>query len=218
LAKKAIIAGASGLIGSNLLQQLLDGDVYAEVLILVRKPLPIAHKKLTQLVLDFDQLDNHADKLTGHAIFSCLGTTLAQTPDKVMYRKIDHDYPIRLAQLALKNGVQQFHWVSCVDADANSSNAYLKLKGETEEGLKKAGIHSLHLYRPSMLTGRKQKMRFGESVINAIMVLANPLLMGGLTKYHSIAGSVVAKAMIAQSIDIQTGTFIYQYNDIKPYK
>jgi uncharacterized protein YbjT (DUF2867 family) len=66
-----------------------------------------------------------------------------------------------------------------VEADAKSSNAYLKLKGETEEDLKKAGIHSLHIYSPSMLTGRKQKMRWGESVINAIMGLANPLLMGG---------------------------------------
>jgi nucleoside-diphosphate-sugar epimerase len=109
MAKKAIIAGASGLIGSNLLQQLLDGNNYTEVLILVRKKIPIKHKKLTQQVLDLDQLDNHADKLTGHAIFSCLGTTLKQTPDKVMYRKIDHDYPIRLAQLAQKNGVQHLH-------------------------------------------------------------------------------------------------------------
>lgn len=218
MVKKAIIAGASGLIGSHLLRQLLDGDAYAEVLVLVRKPLSLQHTKLSQLVLDFDKMDEYADKLTGDAVFSCLGTTVAQTPDKVLYRKIDHDYPIRLAQLALKNGVQQFHWVSSVGADATSSNAYLKLKGETEDDLKKVGTPSLHLYRPSMLTGRKEKMRFSESMINAIMMLANPLLMGGLTKYHSIPGSVVAKAMIQQSIDNETGTFIYQYNELKKYK
>lgn len=218
MAKKAIIAGASGLIGSHLLRQLLDGDAYAQVLVLTRRQLPMQHAKLTQLVLDFDKMDEHADKITGDAVFCCLGTTVAQTPDKALYRKIDHNYPIRLAQLALKNGVQQFHWVSSVGADANSSNAYLKLKGETEDDLKKVGTPSLHIYRPSMLTGRKEKQRFSESVINAIMKLADPLLMGNLTKYHSIPGSVVAKAMIGQSIDNETGTFIYQYNELKKYK
>lgn len=218
MAKKAIIAGASGLIGSHLLRQLLDGDAYTEILVLARKPLPMQHKKLSQLVLDFDKLDEYSDRITGDAVFCCLGTTVAQTPDKVKYRKIDHDYPIRLAQLALKNGVQQFHWVSAVGADANSSNAYLKLKGETEDDLKKVGTPSLHLYRPSMLTGRKEKVRLSETLINGIMKLANPLLVGSLAKYHSIAGSVVAKAMIFQSIDNETGTFIYQYNELKKYK
>ncbi|QKJ32262.1 oxidoreductase [Mucilaginibacter mali] len=218
MAKKAIIAGASGLIGSHLLQQLLDGDVYDQVLVLTRRPLPVQHPKLEQLVIDFDQLDKYADQFTGDAVFSCLGTTVGQTPDKILYRKIDHDYPIRLAQLALKNGVRQFHWVSSVGADAASSNAYLKLKGETEDDLKKAGIPSLHIYRPSMLTGRKEKLRFSESAINAIMKLVDPLLMGSLTKYHSIPGSIVAKAMISQSIDNQTGIFTYQYNELKKYK
>lgn len=218
MAKKAIIAGASGLIGSHLLQQLLDGDAYDRVLVLTRRPLPVQYPKLEQLVIDFDQLDKYADQFTGDAVFSCLGTTVGQTPDKILYRKIDHDYPIRLAQLALKNGVRQFHWVSSVGADVASSNAYLKLKGETEDDLKKAGIPSLHIYRPSMLTGRKEKLRFSESAINAIMKLVDPLLMGSLTKYHSIPGSIVAKAMISQSIDNQTGIFTYQYNELKKYK
>jgi uncharacterized protein YbjT (DUF2867 family) len=215
LAKKAIIVGASGLIGSNLLRILLDEDDYAGVLILVRKRLPVEHKKLTQLVVDFDKLDNYADEITGDVIFSCLGTTQAQTPDKTLYRKIDHDYPVKLAQLGLKNGVNQFHLVSAVGSDAKSSTFYLKLKGETEEDIEKVGIPSLYIYQPSMLTGRKEKMRVGESLINGIMTVVNPLLIGGLKKYHSIPAADVARAMYKQSIDNETGTFIYQYNDIK---
>ena len=214
MAKKAIVIGASGLIGSNLLQLLLDGDAYTEVLIFVRKELPVKHAKLKQVVTDLDLLDNYSDEINGHAIFSCLGTTIKQTPDKTLYRKIDHDYPITLAQLGKQNGVKQFLIVSAVGADATSSTFYLKLKGETDEDLKKVGLPALHIYRPSMLKGRTEKIRWDERLLNVVMNLVNPLLFGGFKKYHSIDAADVASAMYNQSIDNETGTFIYQYDDI----
>ena len=83
MAYKAIIAGASGLVGSNLLQLLLESPAYEEVLVLVRKDLPVSHKKLVQLVIDFDQLQQYQQALQGHALFCCLGTTRKKTPDLV---------------------------------------------------------------------------------------------------------------------------------------
>ena len=100
MSNKVVVAGASGLIGSKLLNILLLEPRYDEVLILVRKELPIADKKLVQLVIDFDKLDQHAAAISGHAIFCCLGSTKKKTPDLIIYRKIDHDYPLKLAQLA----------------------------------------------------------------------------------------------------------------------
>ena len=97
MGKKAIVAGATGLIGSQLLDILLATDTYDEVLILVRKKLDITHPKLTQLVFDFDQIEDHSQSITGDAVFSCLGTTRKKTPDRSTYYKIDHDYPLRLA-------------------------------------------------------------------------------------------------------------------------
>jgi len=214
MSKKAIIIGASGLIGSNLLQLLLDGDAYAEVLIFVRKEMPVKHAKLKQVVTDLNLLANYAADITGHAIFSCLGTTIKQTPDKSLYRKIDHDYPIQLAQLGKQNGVKQYLIVSAVGADVKSSTFYLKLKGETEEDLKKVGLPALHIYRPSMLKGRTEKVRWDERLFNGLMDVVNPLLFGGFKKYHSIDAADVASAMYNQSIDNETGTFIYQYDDI----
>jgi uncharacterized protein YbjT (DUF2867 family) len=214
MSKKAIVIGASGLIGSNLLQLLLDGNNYTEVLIFVRKKMPVKHAKLKQVVTDLGLLDNHADEINGHALFSCLGTTLKQTPDKVMYRKIDHDYPVRLAQLGKQNGVKQYLIVSAVGADAASSNSYLKLKGETDEDLIKVGLPGLHIFRPSMLRGRTEKVRWDERMLNAVMAAVDPFLFGGLKKFHSIAAADVANAMYNQSIDNETGTFIYQYDDI----
>jgi uncharacterized protein YbjT (DUF2867 family) len=214
MGKKAIIAGASGLIGSNLLQILLDESGYDLVLILVRKELPVTHPKLKQQVVDFDRLNDNAAEITGDVIFSCLGTTQALTPDKALYRKIDHDYPVTLAQIGLKNGVQQFHLVSDIGANPASSAFYLQLKGQIEQDIAKVGLPSVYIYQPSMLKGRKDKQRFGESFFNALMTVVDPLLFGSLKKFHSIVASSVARAIYNQSIDNESGTFKYQYNDI----
>src|SRR5438309_1896718 len=108
MSNKVVVAGASGLIGSKLLNILLQQPDYDEILILVRKELPVADKKLVQLVIDFEKLGEHAGAITGHTVFCCLGSTKRKTPDLAEYRKIDHDYPVKLAQLARQNGVEQY--------------------------------------------------------------------------------------------------------------
>jgi uncharacterized protein YbjT (DUF2867 family) len=215
MANKAIIAGSTGLIGSKLLQILLRESFYDEVLILVRKKIDFDHKKLTQLVVNFDQLDSYADTLTGHALFSCLGTTNAKTPDKTVYRHIDHDYPVQLAQLALKNGIGQYHLVSSIGADPGSSFFYTKTKGETEADIRKLGLPKLYIYRPSMLTGNRQEKRSMEKALIAFYKIIDPLLFGSWKKYRSIAGETVAIAMYKQSTKNNTGTFIYESDQIK---
>ena len=215
MANKAIIAGSTGLIGSKLLQILLRESFYDEVLILVRKKIDLDHKKLTQLVVNFDQLDSYADALTGHALFSCLGTTNKKTPDKTVYRHIDHDYPLQLAQLALKNGIGQYHLVSSIGADAGSSVFYTKTKGETEADIRQLGLPALYIYRPSMLTGNRQEKRSMEKALIAFFKIIDPLLFGGWKKYRSIAGETVAMAMYKQSTKNNMGTFIYESDQIK---
>lgn len=215
MAYKAIIAGASGLIGSNLLNILLESEQHDEILVLVRKELPVQHKKLVQLILNFDNLEQHAQVVTGHAVFSCLGTTKAQTPDATQYRKIDFDYPLQLARIARQNGIKQFHVVTAIGADKNSFAAYSKLKGELEEELQKVGFPTLHIYQPSMLVGRTDNSRFGEKALVAIFKWINPLLVGSLKKYRSIKGSTVANAMFKKSLEPDNGTFIHPSDKIQ---
>jgi len=215
MANKAIIAGSTGLIGSKLLQILLRETFYDEVFILVRKKIDFDHKKLTQLVVNFDQLDSYADDITGHALFSCLGTTNKKTPDKTVYRHIDHDYPVHLAQLALKNGIEQYHLVSSIGADVASSFFYTKTKGETEADIRQIGLPALYIYRPSMLTGNRQEKRSMEKALIALYKIIDPLLFGSWKKYRSIAGETVAMAMYKQSTKNNTGTFIYESDKIK---
>ena len=215
LKNKAVLAGASGLIGSNLLQILLDRDYYDEVVILMRNQLPLQHIKLTQIVVDFDRLDDHAGTITGHAFFCCLGSTNKKTPDLAVYRKIDHDYPVKLAQIALKNGVAQYHLVSALGANANASNFYTKMKGETENDIKKIGLPCLHIYRPALLTGERSEFRLAERIFTPIMKLIDPLLIGGLKKYRSIPAAAVASAMYNQSMNTDGGVFIHPSDEIK---
>ncbi|HEY4326224.1 MAG TPA: NAD(P)H-binding protein [Mucilaginibacter sp.] len=215
MAIKAVIAGASGLIGSNLLNILLQRPDYDEVLILVRKRLPIEHKKLTQLEIDFDHLNEYSKSITGHAIFCCLGSTRKKTPDLTVYRKIDHDYPLQLAQIAHQNGIAQYHLVSSIGANASSSNFYTKMKGETEEDIKNVGVGALHIYQPSFLTGGRQEERLGERIFIPIMKVINPILFGSLKKYRSIPAVAVARAMFKQSLKNEEGIFVYPSDEIK---
>ena len=212
---KAIIAGATGLIGSHLLNILLNDSNYSEVMILVRKATDIQHTKLREVIVDFNKLDNYQQEITGHALFCCLGSTQKKTPDINVYYGVDHDYPLQLAQLALNNGVEQYHLVSSIGANTTAKNFYLKMKGETERDIEQAGLKCLHIYRPSQLTGNRKESRPLEKFISVIMQIIDPLLIGGLKKYRSIPAETVAKAMFSESLKNNEGVFIHSSDNIK---
>ncbi len=212
---KVIIAGASGLVGSLLLEQLLPHPDFFEVLILVRNQLPVQHEKLKQSVVDFDRLKDYQNEINGHALFCCLGTTRSKTPDLKEYRKIDHNYPVELAEIGAKNSIQQFHLVSSLGADKDSLFFYTKLKGETEEHVKEVKLDSIHIYQPSFLTGNRQEKRTAEPILTSLAKWIDPLLIGNLNKYRSINAETVAKAMVNQSLKNISGIFTYSSDQIK---
>ncbi len=215
MAYKAIIAGASGLIGSSLLTILLNEPAYAEVTVLVRKKTGITHPKLTEIIIDFDRLDDFAGEINGHALFCCIGTTKKKTPDLTDYYKIEHDYPVKLGQLAVKNGVKQYHYVSSIGADKDSTAYYTRYKGQTEYDLQQLNLQSLHIYRPSILAGERKDYRPMEKFATGLLYIINPLLIGSLKKYRSIPAKTVAMAMYKQSINSEEGVFIHPSDQIK---
>ena len=213
--KKAILLGASGSIGNSLLQQLLLSNHYDEVLVVVRKTLNIQHPKLRQLQVDFDQLSQYSHEIQGDVVFCCLGTTRKKTPDKAQYKKIDHQYPIDAAWIAQTNGATQYHLVSSLGANINSSFFYPKLKGEVEHDLKTIPFKAIHIYRPSLLDGFRIEKRTGEKWMIGIMRIINPILIGPLRKYRSIKVENVARAMLIKSLEEQKGVFIYPSDAIE---
>ncbi|RYY06787.1 MAG: NAD-dependent epimerase/dehydratase family protein [Sphingobacteriaceae bacterium] len=212
---KVIVAGATGLVGSLLLELLLHHPDISEVLVLSRKQLPIQNQKLKQLVIDFDRLEDYQSEINGDAIFCCLGTTRKKTPDLKIYRKIDHDYPVELAKIGDKNSIPQFHLISSLGANVNSFAFYTKLKGETERDVKATQLPSIYIYQPSFLVGNRSEKRFGERFGMNLFKLINPFLIGRLKKYRSISAEVVAKAMLNEFLKNKTGVFTYPSDQIK---
>lgn len=212
---KAIILGASGLIGSNLLQLLLADEHYTEVLAVGRRKLNLEHPKLTQLEVDFDHLYDYVRVFSGDVVFCCLGTTKRKTPDKAEYRKIDYQYPIDAGWIAFTNGAKQYHLISAMGADPNSSLFYSKLKGEVERDLKAIPFKSIYIYRPSLLVGDRQESRLSENLMAKVMKVLNPLMVGGLRKYRSISAATVARAMLEQSLKSERGRFILPSDEIQ---
>ena len=206
---KVILVGASGLIGSNLLSELIRSEAISEILLLVRRSTGVSSTKVKELIVNFEEPNSYSVDIQGDIIYSCLGTTKGETPNTSIYRQIDLEYPLNLAKIGHKNGVAQFHIISSLGADARSSNSYLKLKGELEQELKKLTIPSLHIYQPSFLIGERKKYRLADKIMKPIFRIIDPFLMGPLKKYRSIKASDVAKVMLDQSIKDLKGTFTY---------
>lgn len=211
---EAIITGATGLIGNNLLHQLLNHPSYSKVTAIVRTEIPLQHPKFKQLVVDFDRIENHHDYIKGDVVFCALGTTKSKTPDQEQYRKIDYQYPLDIAFIAHQNGITQYHLVSSLGANANSSVYYTKLKGEVERDLKSIPFKAVHIYRPSLLDGDRKEHRNAERFMIGLMRVLNPLLIGSLKKYRSIKIETVASAMLKQSLKQLDGIYTYDSDQI----
>lgn len=215
MSKKAILIGATGLIGADLLKKLLASENYEKVLVIARKSIDVSHSKLNQLVINFDELGKHEAGIVGDDIFCCLGTTAKKTPDKTLYKKIDYQYPLDVAKIALKNGAKSYHLVSAMGANVKSSIFYNRTKGEVERDLEKLNFDSTHIYRPSLLDGSRSEQRFAEKTMNVLMRLFNPLLIGSLKKYRSIKIEKVASAMLKQANKNLKGNYIYLSDEIE---
>ncbi len=215
MGKSAIIVGSSGLVGSHLLKNILENYNFSSLKIFVRRPLGIVHPKLTEIITDFGNLGQIKEEFNAEVIFSCLGSTRKKTPNLEDYYKIDYFYPKWVAEIAKEFGLKQFHLVSSLGADEKSRNYYLKMKGKTEEAIRNQNIETTCIYRPALITGKRNEKRTGESISKFLFNVLNPLMVGGLKKYKSISAEKIAKAMINQSLKNEKGTHIFESNQIK---
>nr|WP_314545349.1 NAD-dependent epimerase/dehydratase family protein [uncultured Empedobacter sp.] len=215
MGKSALVLGSSGLIGSLLLEKLFNHPDYSTIITIVRKPQQINHPKLIEIVTDFNSDINLDDIETINSIFSCLGTTRKKTPDLDAYHKIEVDIPNQFAKLGNQKGLTKFHYISAVGANANSSNFYLKMKGEAEETLQKNTIKQLFLYRPSLLIGNRAEYRLAENISAKVFPLINFFLRGNLSKYKSIEAKKVAQSLIENDLHSTSNKVsILHYNEI----
>lgn len=213
--KTALIAGASGLVGSYCLRLLLQSDRYDKVIAIGRKALHMQHPKLRQLLIDFDKLETYKHSLIADDIYCCLGTTIKEAGSKENFYKVDYTYVVNLAAITSANFASQFLVVSSLGANANSPIFYSRVKGQMENTVKPMPFLGVHVFQPSLLLGPRQKKRFGENVGAVLMKIFGFMLVGSLKKYKAIAAEDVAKAMLYAATQDGAGIKIHDSETIR---
>jgi uncharacterized protein YbjT (DUF2867 family) len=197
MGNRAIVIGATGLVGGALTDQLADADHIEKVITLTRRPAEHLNEKINNRVVDFDRLEDYASSFEADLLFSCLGTTRKQAGSIAAQRRVDLDYQFKAAQLAADHGVCHYLLVSASGANADSNNPYLKMKGELEEKIQKLPFKRISIFQPSLLLGHRKEFRFAEKLGAVIMPLF--CTIPGLRRYRPIKGEQVATSMIQVS-------------------
>ncbi|MDN4011550.1 NAD(P)H-binding protein [Chryseobacterium gambrini] len=193
---KALVIGATGATGKDLVNQLLQDKDFEEVNIFVRKPLEIENDKLKVHIVNFEKPEEWKGKVKGDVAFSCLGTTLKAAGSKEAQRKVDFDYQYEFAKAAKENNVDDYILVSAYGANPQSKIFYSKMKGELEDAVKQLHFNKITIFKPGMLE-RKDSDRTGEVLGSRIIKFANKL--GLLESQKPLPTDVLAKAMINSS-------------------
>lgn len=194
--KKALVLGASGLVGGHLLNQLLADVRYEKVSALVRSMPEMTHPKLGWQLVDFDQMENARSAFCVDHVFVCLGTTIKTAGSQEAFRRVDYHYVLKAAQLAKQAGTNYFGFVSAIGANARSRVFYNRVKGELEVDVARLGLRRWNAVRPSLLLGDRKEFRFGERLGEAVMKALAWAMVGKWRYYRPIHASVVAEHMI----------------------
>jgi uncharacterized protein YbjT (DUF2867 family) len=208
--RNALIAGATGLVGKSLLQQLLADELYEKIIVITRKPIDSIHPKLIQQQVDFDTIEALKLSLPVDDVFCALGTTIKTAGSQDAFYKVDFTYVVNLGKWSAANGVKRFMVVSAMGANAKSGIFYNRVKGEMEAAISRFNIDQVQVFRPSLLMGNRTEKRGGEKIAQVVMGSLGFLFSGPLLKYKGIHADVVAKAMIYSASQKVEGFTIYE--------
>jgi uncharacterized protein YbjT (DUF2867 family) len=209
--KTALLIGATGLVGSQLLGQLLDDARFGKVIAFGRKKTGRTHPKLEDHVVDFEAPESWSSLVKGDVAFSSLGTTRKQAGSLPAQKKVDYDYQLAFAKAAANNAVPAYVLVSASSANPSSSIFYTRIKDELDRDVQQLGFERIRILRPSLLGGRPQA-RVGEKLGGALLGAVNAF--GIARKYREIPAQVVAKAMVNVALDSEKGTRIYTLDEL----
>lgn len=209
---KAIIIGATGAVGRDLLEQLLADSRYERVDAFVRRPLDIAHEKLCVHVIDFEKPETWRQDVQGDVLFSCLGTTLKQAGGQKPQWRVDHDYQLEFAHAAAENGVGEYALVSSMGANARAMNFYMRMKGTLEEEVKILPFRHITIVQPPSLI-RKNSDRWAETTSVRILEALNRI--GLLRGVAPMPTEEVAACMRRHVGNDTTGVEVITNQDIK---
>jgi uncharacterized protein YbjT (DUF2867 family) len=213
--KVALLAGATGLVGSHLLNALLAAPDFGRVYAITRRPLTQEHPRLANRIVQFDKLEAQLKGTVCHVAFCCLGTAQRQAGSEAAFRRVDVDTVLAFARAARAAQARRFVFVSSVGANAQSRHFYLRVKAEVEQALATLGFPSLDILQPGALMGWRRELRPLELGAMLVMPLVNPFLTGTREQYRAISARTVAEGMIGAARSARKGVYKYTYANIR---
>jgi len=215
VSRSALVAGATGLVGSHVLELLLADPEWSHVVTVGRRKPSQQHAKLEQRVLDLSELERVSDIPHVDDVFCCLGTTIKQAGSQRAFRLVDHDFVVGLARAGLRAGATQVLLVSAIGADPESRVFYSRVKGETEAAIRKLPYRGIQIFRPSLLLGDRSEFRLGERIATLGASVLPALLFGRLRRYRPIQAATVAQAMVSIAKEAPRGPSVFEYDAMR---
>lgn len=209
----AVIIGATGAVGKEILKEILGTEYYERIYVLGRNSITSLpdEERLTKIIIDFENINFDTNILENADVFAALGTTIKIAGSKENQRKIDVDYTVNFAKLC-EGKVRSFNVVSAIGAKSNSKNFYNSLKGELEDKLKEMNLGTLRIFQPSLLISRRDDNRFLEEIFMKVAPIFQFVLKGKTKKYSPIEASLLGKEIVRFATE-NKGKGTYTYND-----
>ena len=191
---KALVIGATGATGRELVNSLINDEDFNQVSIFVRKAPELVHEKLKIHTIDFNEIKKHKDLIKGDILFSALGTTKKEAGGKQRQYIIDYTYQYEFAKIAAENGVDQLSLVSSIGANPKSFMFYPKMKGELESDVKKLKFKKIDIFQPPILIRQPEIIRKAEK--KAISIIQKLNKLGILKSQQPLMVSNLAERMV----------------------
>lgn len=195
--KNAIVFGATGLVGSTLVKKLQVEEGVEKIVVVNRRSQHYQNNQVKEVISEYSNLKLDLLGLEADCCFVCLGTTMKKAGSKEKFKAVDYKLPIEIAGLTKEMKIQTLIVISSIGANANTSNFYLKVKGEMEREISQIGPEQTYIVRPSMILGDRKEHRIGEAIGKFLIRLIEPLMVGKLKRYRGINADQIAAAMIA---------------------
>ena len=213
MSQSVVVLGATGMVGSALVELLLADARVSEIRILSRRPLSYAHAQIKVFETDLHHPTAAAFE-NAAALYCCIGTTRKKTPNRDTYRSIDHGITFAAATAAKEAGIPEVHLISAIGANSSSKIFYNHLKGEIEADLSGLNFTRTNIYQPALLIGERKEKRAGEKFAQWISPFLDRLLNEKVMKYHSIRAQQLASGMLKHSF--HTGNYLKKltYSDL----
>lgn len=200
--RTALVVGATGLVGKEIINYILSTDYYQQVKVLTRRKLEVQDSRIEYIIVaDFDKLAEHQHELYANDYYCALGTTIKQVGTKAKFTKVDYTYPVELAKIAQHApNFKQYLVVTAAGSNAKSPIFYNKVKGQLEEALKGMSLPGLKIFRPSLLLGDREEARLGEQAAKVVSKFLSFFMVGSGKALLAVEGSDVAKAMVETAV------------------